>query len=525
MNIPKTSIKGAVLLLFTLSTLTLHAQSPKKNNAFEQLLEQYYDEALLFDPLSATQRGDNRFNDQLANDISAPHIKKLHDFYLNYKRKLSLFNRASLNSADKISYDMMKLQLETALERENFHQEYMPFNQFRSLPNEIATSGTGTGLQPFKTVTDYYNWLKRIDAFSVWVDTAIANFNKGIATGMVLPRALVVKMIPQLQAHTIADTSKNLFYGAVKIMPASFTAQEKAAIRLAYQNALTNKIIPTYKKLADYLQTTYLPKARTTSGFNGLPNGASFYKYRIKVYTTTNQTPDEIYKIGLAEVDRITKAITVLKDKAGFKGSIPELYKYMKTDRKFFPFTTDQQVVDSFNRILPKMQPHLKQLFNIIPKSALQIKPVEKFRAANVPASYSRGAPDGSRPGYFNLPIPDVMNYNALGMESLFSHEGIPGHHFQLSLQQENTNLPKIRRFAGYSAFSEGWALYTESLGGELGLYKNPYINIETLKSELFRAIRLVVDVGIHIGKMTREQAITYMMEKGGRDEQIPYQK
>lgn len=520
MQFPKITIHGAALLLLTFSTLTVSAQLPKNNKAFTQLLEQYYDEALLFDPLSATQRGDNRFNDQLANDISAPHLKKMHNFYINYKQKLSRFNRASLNAPDKISYDMMKLQLDMALEREKFHQEYMPFNQFRSLPNEIAAAGTGTGLQPFKTVTDYYNWLKRLDAFSVWVDTAIANFNKGIVTGMVLPRALVVKMIPQMQAQTTVDTSKNLFYGPVKMFPASFTAQEKAAIRLAYQDALVNKIVPTYKKLADYLQTTYLPKARTSSGFNALPNGATIYQYRIKVYTTTNQTPNEVYKTGLTEVDRITKAITVLKDKAGFKGSIPELYKYMKDDQKFYPFKTDQQVLDSFSRILPRMQPHLQQLFNIIPKSTLQIKAVEKFRASNVPASYSRGAADGSRPGYFNVPIPDATKYNALGMESLFSHEGIPGHHFQLSLQQENTGLPKIRRFAGYSAFSEGWALYTESLGGELGLYKDPYIKIETLKSELFRAIRLVVDVGLHTGKMTREEAITYMMEKGGRDEQ-----
>jgi uncharacterized protein (DUF885 family) len=521
MHFSQSLLKSAALLLLTFCTLSLQAQSPASNKAFNELLDRYYEDKLIFEPTTATQNGDNRYNDLLPNDISAPHIEKLHRFYIDYQKKLAQYNRASLNSFDKISFDILKQQIEIALEKEKFHQEYMPFNQFRSLPNEVAAAGSGTGIQPFKTVKDYYDWLKRVNAFTIWADTAIANFNKGIAKGMVLPKALVVKMITQIEAQTVADTAKSLFYGPIKMFPASFTNEEKAALRPAYQKAISDKIVPTYKKLAVYLQTVYLPKARATTGLNSIPNGAALYEYRVKLYTTTSQTPDEVYRTGLSEVDRITKAITLLKDQAGFKGSTAELYDYMTNDRKFFPFKTDEQVLDSFRRILPKMQPHLKQLFNIIPKAALEIRAIEKFRAATSSANYWYGTTDGSRPGYFNVPIPDAPNYNALRMEALFSHEGIPGHHFQLSLQIENPDFPKIRRFAVYSVFAEGWALYTESLGNQLGLYNDPYTKIEALKSELFRAVRLVVDVGMHTGKMTREEAIKYMIDKAGRGEQI----
>nr|WP_294792587.1 DUF885 domain-containing protein [uncultured Mucilaginibacter sp.] len=521
MHLPQNLFKSAALFLLTFFTLSLQAQSPKNNKAFNELLERYYEEGLVFNPLSTTLSGDYRYSDQLPNTISVPFLKKLHDFNISYQQKLAQFNRSSVSSFDKISFDMLKFSLENALEKEKFHEEYMPFNEFRSMPNDIASMGSGLVVQPFKTVKDYYNWLKRMDDFTVWADTAVANFNKGIATGMILPRALVVKMIPQLEPHTTTDTAKSIFYGPIKMFPASFTNEDKTALRLAYQNAIVFKIAPAYKKLADYLKTTYLPKARATSGFNSIPNGAAIYRYRVKFYTTTNQTPDQVYQTGLSEVNRITKAITELKGKAGFKGSIAELFDYMTNDRKFFPFKTDEQVLDSFRRILPKMQPHLKQLFNIVPKAALEIRAVEKFRASTSSANYLYGAADGSRPGYFNVPIPDAANYNALRMEALFSHEGIPGHHFQLSLQIENPDFPKIRRFAIYSVFAEGWALYTESLGNQLGLYNDPYIKIEALKSELFRAVRLVVDVGMHTGKMTREEAIKYMIEKAGRGEQI----
>lgn len=519
MNKFKNFFSNTAVILFVFGSTILLAQKPASNAKFDKFLDNYYEEGLQFDPISATQRGDNRYNDILLNDIAQPYLKQKHDFTIKYQKLLEAFDRKKLNSFDKISFDIVNLQIKQALEREKFHFEYLPFTQFRGFPGSLPSLGSGKSIQPFKTVKDYENWLKRIEGFTIWADTALINFDKGIAMGMVLPKALVVKMIPQLEAQTTTDTLKNIFYEPARNMPTSFSAKEKKAIRLAYQNAINTKIIPTYRKLADYLKNVYLPKARTSSGYNDLPNGKAMYDYFVGVSTTTNQTPEEIYQTGLREVERITKEIDALKIKIGFQGDRTAFFNHALTDPSFFPFSTDEQILESYRAILTIIEPNLKKLFNIVPKTAFEVKAIEKFKAATSAANYERGTTDGSRPGYFNVPIVEATTYNKLGMDNLFIHEAIPGHHFQLSLQQENQSLPKIRKFATYSVFSEGWALYAESLGEELGLYTDPYQKLAAYKSELFRAIRLVTDVGLHTGIMTREESIQYMMEKGGREQ------
>ena len=517
-------LKNTLRFVFLISTLVFSSlaisQQSTANNSFNQLINDYYEEGLVLRPLAATQRGDNRYNNLLPNNISTAYLKGVHDFNVKFRTRLAPYKKVGLNASDKTTLDIISFQIEMALEREKFHLELMPFNQGAgSLTTTLPSMGSGIGVQPFKTVTDYYNWLSRLDAFTILADTAIANFNKGIATGIVLPKAVVVKMIPQLEAQTVNDSAKNIFYGPLKNMPSSFSESDKAAIRLAYQNAINNKVIPTYRKLADYLKNTYLAKARNSSGYNDLPNGAALYKYLVKSYTTTNKTPEEIYQIGLKEVSRITKKIDSIKLKIGFNGSTVMLFNFLKTDKQFFPFTTEAQVLDSFRNILPRIEPNLKKLFNIVPKTAFEVRAIEKFKAASTASNYQPGTEDGSRPGYFNARILDPVTYSAPGMESLFSHEAIPGHHFQISLQQENTALPKSRRYASYPVFAEGWGLYAESLGEELGLYANPYEKIAALSSEIFRAARLVIDVGLHTGKLTREEAITYLIEKTGMGE------
>ena len=519
MNLPKSLFRDIAVSLFVLTSTIMLSQKPADNSKFNKFLDNYYKDGLLLNPLTATQRGDNRYNDLFPNDIAKPYLKKQHDYTIMYQKQLASFDRKKLNSFDKISFDIVNLQIKQALERERFNLEYIPFTQFRGYPSALPSLGSGKSFQPFKTVKDYENWLKRINGFSIWADTAIANFNKGIAMKMVLPKALVIKMIPQLEAQTTTDTLKNIFYEPVRNMPSSFSTKEKKAIQLAYQNAINTKIIPTYRKLADYLKNVYLPKARTTSGYNDMPNGKAMYEYFVGVSTTTNQTPEEIYLTGLKEVERITKEIDDLKIKIGFQGDRTVFFNHALTDPSFFPFTTDEQILESYRAILPIIEPNLKKLFNIVPKTVFKVKAIEKFKAATSAANYERGTTDGSRPGYFNVPIVDATKFNKLGMDNLFIHEAIPGHHFQLSLQQENPSLPKIRQFASYSVFSEGWALYAESLGEELGLYTDPYQKLAAYKSELFRAIRLVTDVGLHTGIMTREDSIQYMMEKGGREE------
>ena len=321
-------------------------------------------------------------------------------------------------------------------------------------------------------------------------------------------------MIPQMQNMVTAEPTKSLFYGPVTLMPAAFADADKQRLTTAYTNLIKNEIVPAYKKLGDFLQNEYLLKARATTGISNIPNGAAIYNYLVKYWTTTNKTPDEIYNTGLAEVKRIRDVMEQIKTQTGFKTSLDSFFTFMKNDKQFMPYKTPEEVLAAFKKIQTTIDPNLKKIFSLTPKTTFQIRQTEAFRAASASAEYYPGLPDGSRPGIFYIPIIDATTFNTTsGMESLFLHEAIPGHHYQMSIQAENKTLPAYRRFLWYGAYGEGYALYCESLGKELGLYTDPYQYMGALGDEMHRAIRLVVDVAMHTGKMTREQAITYMMQ------------
>jgi uncharacterized protein (DUF885 family) len=432
-----------------------------------------------------------------------------------------LYNRESLSDNDKISYDIFKREMEMSLEGLNFQDNYIPFQQFWGLPLTMGQLGSGTGNQPFKTVKDYDDWLSRATKFSTWADSAIAYFRKGIATNYVLPKTLVVKMIPQMEAMQTADATKSMYYAPVQKFPDGIDDANKKRLTGAFVAAINQQLVPSYKKLADFLKNEYLPKSRSTSGINSIPNGDSFYRYQIRYWTTTNKKADEIYNTGLSEVKRILTIMDSVKNTVGFKGDLKAFFNYMKNDRQFMPYKTAENILTAFHSIHKRMEPNLNKMFGRTPKTPFEIRQTEAFRAATASAEYNQGSPDGSRPGIFYVPILDAANFNITsGMESLFLHEAIPGHHYQISLQQENESLPKFRRFVFYSAYGEGWALYCESLGKELGLYTDPYQYMGALGDEIHRAIRLVVDVAIHTKNWTREQAIKYMMENEAISEQ-----
>jgi uncharacterized protein (DUF885 family) len=510
--------------LFVCGVILLAAcKQPAKqgNTNFNKLLDNYYEDRLKLFPLEATASGDNRYNDLLPNDGSAQFIQQAKSFYKGYIDKLHAFKREDLNEQDKLSYDVLNYQTAVQLEAYNFPLEQMPFNQMFSLPLTIGQFGSGSSAQPFKTVKDYDNWLKRLSAFSVWADTAIANFDKGIKSGVVMPRALVIKMIPQMESMNVTDVTKSLFYEPVKNMPKAFSAADKERLTQDYKEAILMNVIRTYDKLATYLKYTYLPHTRNTSGYSSLPNGTAMYAYLVKQNTTTNKTPEEIYQLGLSEVARIRTQMDSIKNKVGFEGDLKAFFEYMKTDKKFMPYKTPKEVLAAFENIHQRMEPNLKKMFNHAPKTPFEIRQTEAFRAASASAEYNQGSADGSRPGIFYVPILDATTFNTTsGMESLFLHEAIPGHHYQISLTQENTSLSKFRRFTYDNAYVEGWALYCESLGKELGLYTDPYQHMGALGDEMHRAVRLVVDVAIHTKGMTREKAIKYMMDNEAISEQ-----
>ena len=505
--------------------------SANSNNDLSKVFENYYQERIQLVPLEGTQNGDTVANDKLYPDFTDSYRAKLKDFFSRYLSEINKFTREDLDENDRISYDIFKREMEINIEGIDLgyfgstvlypEHRLTPFHQFGGIPISLGQLGSGEGSQPFKTVRDYDNWLKRAGSFPAWADSAIVYFKKGIESNFVLPAALVKKMIPQMDAMVVSNAAKSLFYGPVNKFPENFTADDKKRFTDAYVRLINEQLVPSYKKLGDFLKNEYLPKARATTGINTVPNGDKNYNFLIRYWTTTKKTPEEIYQTGLSEVKRIRGEMERIKNEVGFKGDLKAFFEYMRNDPRFKPYKTPAEVLEAFHAIHRRMEPNLKKMFGNTPKTKFEIRQTEAFRAASASAEYFPGTADGSRPGIFYVPILDAAKFNITsGMESLFLHEAIPGHHYQISLQQEDQSLPKFRRFAWYGAFGEGWALYCESLGKELGLYTDPYQYMGALGDEIHRSIRLVVDVGMHLKGMTREEAIKYMMENEALDEQ-----
>ncbi len=509
------------LLLFVQCSIGKNTSVEEKNDALNKLMEDYYGQRMTLFPIEATWNGDTLQNDKLYPDFTDSYRAKLKDFYSNTLSSLQKIDREGLNENDKISYDFMKEYNTMLLQELSFAFNRMPTDQMWGLHLIFGQFASGESAQPFKTVSDYEKWLKRIDGFGVWMDSAIVYFKKGMEENIVLPRSLVVKMIPEFEAMVTDDATQNLYYGPVKKIPAGFSDSDKTRLTEAYVKAINEKVVPMNKKMADFLKNEYLPKSRATSGWGDLPNGAEFYKLKARMATTTDKTPDEIYNIGLAEVARIRKEMEAIKDAVGFKGDLKAFFEHLRTDPKMTPYKTPHEILTAFHDIHRRMEPQVKNMFGRTPKTPFEIKQTEAFRQESASAEYNP-SPDNIKPGVFYIPIIDATTFNLTsGMESLFLHEAIPGHHYQISLQRENKELPSIRQHDVFSnAYIEGWALYCESLGKELGLYADPYQHMGGLGDEMHRAIRLVVDVALHTKGMSREDAITYMMDNEQISEQ-----
>jgi len=488
----------------------------------DSIAANYYEQYLKLYPLEATSQGDLRYNDQLPINIDKDFISGEIAFYHSVQTQLDNVDYKSLSDEDKVVYDVLDFSLKDKIEAYAYHPEYIPFTQFGGLPLNFPLYGSGQGSQPFNTEKDYEDWLKRMEKFPEWMDAATENFRDGMTNKIVLPKKLVLKMIPQMKAEEIItpDFNKNIFSGPVKKFPKDFTSAQKQKFTKLYQESIAKNIIPAYTKMGEFLEKEYLPKSRETDGYNSLPKGSDIYKYYAKSWTTTNKTPEEINEIGVQQVAMLRAEMEKVKQQVGFTGTLEEFITSVKTDPKAMPYKTSKEVLDGFNGILAQITPKLKTMFGVTPKTKFEIRQTEKFREASASAEYIQGTPDGKRPGIFYMPLPDPSKFNVTsGMESLFLHEAIPGHHYQVSLQQENTKLPKFMRFGWFGAYGEGWAHYCETLGPEFGLYTDPYQKMGYLSDQMLRAVRLVVDTGIHTGKMTREEAITYFLSNIAYDE------
>ncbi|PKH51462.1 DUF885 domain-containing protein [Tenacibaculum sp. Bg11-29] len=486
----------------------------KENIAFNQFLKEYNEGKLKLNPINATFAGDNRFNDQFPNTLSSAYQIKNNAFYKNYKSQLANFKNIDLNQSQKMSKAVLNWDCDMALAQVSFKNDFlMPINQMWTINLTMGQLGSGSSAQPFKTVKDYQNWLSRLAKYNVWLQAAESRMKQGIKEGYVLPKSLIKKIIPQFELLANTPFENHLFNTPFKDLPKGFEPVDIKIISTQIYNLLDTKLIPSFKSIYNFLKTDYLNAGRESSGISDVPNGEAYYNHSIKNYTTTKMTADEIHKLGLSEVARILSEMEKVKEQVAFKGSLKAFFNNVRENKNLMPYTNPKQIIDNFNAIHEKMKPQLEKLFDNKPETDFIVKQTEKFREASASAEYNAGSLDGTRPGVFYTPIPDATKYNVFSDEALFLHEAIPGHHYQISLTQENKDLPDFRKTLWYSAYGEGWALYTENLGKELGLYTDPYQYFGMLGMEMHRAIRLVVDTGIHAKGWSREKAIEYSLE------------
>ncbi len=497
----------------TFGTTTCHSQ--ETDSRLEQIFHDYHQQYLILFPLEATAFGDGRYNDLLPVDISPEFIAKERQFYQSTLAALQGVDRTQASDTLQLAAEVLQYELEMRIEGLKYDFDRIPFHQFDGLPLLFAQLGSGSSSQPFQSLRDYENWLKRMEAFPSWSQAAIARFRQGMKEQYVLPKILVERMVGQLLDPTIvADkASDSLFYGPLQKFPTSISADDQTRLTVAYQRAIESQVIPAYRQMGEFLRDEYLPEARTSTGISALPDGEQHYRFWVRRWTTTDLEPEAIFDLGQREVARIREAMILVQQQMKHEGTLLEFFEFLRTDPQFKPFTKPEEVVAFFASLQATVEPRLDKIFLNKPKTPFEIRRTESFREKTASAEYMPGSADGSRPGIFYAPIPNAMEYNITGgMESLFLHEALPGHHYQVSLQQENQSLPEFARFLWYGAYGEGWALYCESMGPELGLYTDPKQRIGALGDEMHRAIRLVVDVGMHAKGWTRKQAIEYMM-------------
>ena len=482
-----------------------------------QLYADFDEEYLILNPLSATFRGDNRFNDKWYphDPLSDEYAAAWHEMNTRFLEKLQSYDSSAIDGQDLLSYEIFQLERQNAIERHDSgydkFESLTPISQFFSMPSLVVMLGSGAVAQPFKTPEDYDNWIARSSGFLDNVDLSITRMREGVELGVVQPRILMEKALPQLAAQVVDDPEKSDFWGPITRMPESFSAADRERIEVAYRKHILETLAPAYAKLHDYIAKQYLQNSRETIGQSDLPGGEDYYAFMVRESTTTSYTPQEVHDIGKREAERIFAEMERIKDEVGFDGDMQEFFVHLRTDPKYF-YDNEQDLLDGYDDLRATIDPTLDKSFDVKAKAPYIVLPVEPFRAESMAAAqYFMGTPDGSRPGIFYVNTFALDSRPNYVMEALSLHEASPGHHFQISIAQEMEALPAFRKFGGYTAFSEGWGLYAESLGHELGLYTDPMQYLGALYFDIWRANRLVVDTGMHAMGWSREDAIEWM--------------
>ncbi len=487
-------------------------QASEASAQLASLVEAFFERELELNPLLATSIGDNRYNDRLANSLSPEYRREYRAHNQEYLDRLLAIDPEQLETdQERLTWETFRWDREMELQGMDYPDYLQPIDQFYSIPNFFVQLGSGSSIHPFDTVDDYEDFLSRAGDFAVLMDQAITNMRIGMDQGIVQPTILMERVLPQLESQLHENVEDSTFWNPVEDMPEQFSDADRERLVAAYRTAIAGTIIPAYQRLHDFIANDYMAATRGTHGLGALPGGDEWYAYLVRRRTTTDLTPAEIHQVGLDEVARIHGEMQGVMDEVGFEGDLEAFFEYLNTEDRFY-YEEPEQLIQGYRDMADHIESLTPKLFSIFPQAGFEVRAVEPFREKSASGgSYRSGSPDGSRPGVFFANTYDIKARPKWAMESLFLHEAIPGHHFQISIQQELDDLPKFRRFGGYTAFIEGWGLYAETLGRELGVYTDPYQYFGALNAELWRAIRLVVDTGLHSKGWTREQVLDYM--------------
>jgi uncharacterized protein (DUF885 family) len=518
---PLGAIGAAILIAFAPAGAAVTAKAgaaqsvTQAGQQLDLLADQYYDALARFEPISATENGDGRFDDQIGMSIAPKMRARQFALYHGYQQRLQAIPRASLSPKGQVNYDILDYELKSQISLEKFPEYLLPINQMDSVPVTLANYAGGQAGQSLTTVKGYKAYLNRLNQLPAWIDQAIANMREGMKQEITEPKAAMVSALPQFQKLVSATPQASIFYTPIKNLPAGFSAADKKGLTAAYTATIDKKLSPALARLATFLEKEYVPAARTSTGWSALPGGMDWYLARVASQTTTTMMPEQIHAKGLLEVARIQREFGIVGPKMGYTGPANGLPNWVSAQDKFRPFTTEKQVIDVYRDLDAKLRTKLPALFTLTPKAPLDLRLEPELSRETASDHYTAPAADGSRPGVFWSVVNDPKQYGSTGMVTLFLHEGQPGHHFHIALLQE-LNLPNYRKFGGNNAFTEGWALYAETLGKEMGLFDKPEDYFGHLNDEMLRAVRLVVDTGMHAKGWTREQSIQYMKDTLG---------
>jgi uncharacterized protein (DUF885 family) len=489
------------------------------NQRVDSLAEAYFDAFLALNPVYATFVGETRYNARYSEAFEPQVRAGLRDLVATCEARLQAIDRTTLDESHQITYDVLRRSLENQRLGQRFPAHLQPLNQFFNFTAGFAQLGSGTGIHPFRTTKDYDDFLSRIRDFDRVVGVAISAMREGMTAGVVQPRVLMERTLPQLEAHVVTDPTQSLFWGPVRNMPATFTPAERERLTKAYTAAIQDEVVPSFRRLHAFVRDEYLPRTRTSAGLGALPNGRAWYEYAVRSVTTTDLTPEQIHDIGLAEVARIHKELETVMRQVGWQGDLPSFLRHVQTDPRL-RYTTREEMLADVRSAQARIDASTDRLFDVRPTANYEIRPVEPFRERSASlGSYTAASLDGTRPGIFYINTYDPPSRARYAMESLLIHEGSPGHHFQISIARELKGVSRVRRFTNFTAYVEGWGLYAESLGRQLGLYTDPYQYVGYLSSELWRSIRLVLDTGIHAKGWTLEQASEYARRNSAESE------